>query len=663
MAMGMLTLPEAATSPLSVRAKALVFEDPLSRALLERLQRIAPSDAPVLVTGETGTGKELVARQLHALSRRSERPFVAVNAGAFSQHLIETELFGHEKGAFTGAHSAKSGWFEAAHGGTLFLDEIGDLPLALQVKLLRVLQEGEVARVGSRSPIAVDVRLIAATNVDLRAAISAGQFREDLYYRLRVSSLSLPPLRERPGDIPALAQYFLARYARKLGRDGITLSARAQQSLLEHAWPGNIRELENALHHALLVCQGPELEPVDLQLEGSRVVTAPHRAEPVEDAGSVDEELSRLEQTLARLLALGTPNLHDRVQASLLRTTYRHCDRNQLETARRLGISRNVVRARLIEHGELQGPLRRSADSVPPAPSSSRRASGVIRVGYQKLGLLMLVKAYGAFDAALAARGSRVIWREYDGGIQIVGALRKSELDLGIVGNCPAVFAQAEDVPIVYVAAEPPAPRGAALVVPEHSDVRHVAELRGKRIAVNRAAQAHYLLLKALDEAEVGANEVEICFEPPERALRAFQAGAIDAWAIWDPWLSSARLDFGARVLRDAQGLLHNSAYYVARRQFAERSPDLVEELLTQLQMAAQWAKKDPERAADLLAPGLGFSSRALVASLERELRPMPVSGALIDAQQEVADTLLRLQLIPRRVSVADAQWRMKLAG
>ncbi len=659
----MLTLPEAATSPLSVRAKALVFEDPLSRALLDRLQRIAPSDAPVLVTGETGTGKELVARQLHALSRRSERPFVAVNAGAFSQNLIETELFGHEKGAFTGAHSAKSGWFEAAHGGTLFLDEIGDLPLPLQVKLLRVLQEGEVARVGSRSPIAVDVRLIAATNVDLRAAISAGQFREDLYYRLKVSSLSIPPLRERPGDIPALAQYFLERYARKLGREGITLSARARQSLLAHAWPGNIRELENALHHALLVCQGPELEPVDLQLDSSR--GAPRAAsEPAEKASSIDDELSRLDQTLARLLALGTPNLHDRVQASLLRTTYRHCDRNQLETARRLGISRNIVRARLIEHGELQGPLRRSGESARPAPSSARRGSGgEIRVGYQKLGLLMLVKAYGAFDAALAARGNRVTWLEYDGGIQIVGALRASVLDLGIVGNCPAVFAQAEDVPIVYVAAEPPAPRGAALVVPEHSSVRHVAELRGKRIAVNRAAQAHYLLLKALDEAEVGAHEVEICFEPPERALRAFQAGAIDAWAIWDPWLSSARLDFGARVLRDAQGLLNNSAYYVARRQFAERSPDLVEELLTQLQMAAQWAKKDPERAADLLAPGLGFSSRALVASLERELRPVPVSSALIDAQQEVADTLLRLQLIPRRVSVADAQWRMKLAG
>src|SRR6188768_2171831 len=265
----MLTLPEAVAGPLSVRAKALVFDDPLSRALLARIERIAPSDAPVLVTGETGTGKELVARQLHALSLRSARPFVAVNAGAFSAQLVESELFGHERGAFTGAHSSKAGWFEAAHGGTLFLDEIGDLPMQLQVKLLRVLQEGEVTRVGSRTPIPIDVRLIAATNVDLRAAIAAGHFRQDLFYRLKVSSLSLPPLRDRPGDIPALAQHFLDRYARKLGRKGMAIGDRAQQCLLEHHWPGNIRELENAIHHALLVCPGSELESSDLQLEHS----------------------------------------------------------------------------------------------------------------------------------------------------------------------------------------------------------------------------------------------------------------------------------------------------------------------------------------------------------------------------------------------------------
>jgi aliphatic sulfonates family ABC transporter substrate-binding protein len=659
-----LTLPETATSPLSIRAQAMVFEDPVSRELLARIERIAPSDAPVLITGETGTGKELVARQLHALSRRAERPFVAVNAGAFSGSLIESELFGHEKGAFTGAHVAKAGWFEAAHGGTLFLDEIGDLPLSLQVKLLRVLQEGEVTRVGSRTALPVDVRLITATNVNLQAAIVAGNFREDLFYRLKVSSLALFPLRARRGDILKLAHHFLARYEARLGRTGTRFSARAEQCLLAHSWPGNIRELENVVHHALLICQGDELGPADLQLD-LPPAEQKLRKELLDPAAY---DVDQLEQVLRALLARGVPSLHERVEATLLKATYDHCAKNQLETARRLGLSRNVVRARLIEYGELQGPLRRSESTPPPALASgffsaSRAAGDSIRIGYQKLGLLMLVKAYGTFDAALASRGTSVKWVEYESGIQIVDALRSKQLDLGGVGNCPAVFAQAENVPVVYVAAEPPAPRGVALVVPGDSPAQRVADLRGKRIAVNRAAQAHYLLLKALDEAQVGVNEVEISFEPPERALRSLESGAIDAWAIWDPWLSSARLDFGARVLRDAEGLLENSTYYLARQDFAEGSAGLVNELLAQLRAAAHWVQKDPGRAAELLAPALGFSARAIAASLQRDLTPIPVSAELITAQQDIADTLLRLRLIPRAVSIADAQWRLRLAG
>ncbi len=202
------TLTAPATPPRSLRAKAMVFEDPASRALLARIERIARSDAAVLVTGETGTGKELVARELHAQSRRADRAFVAVNAGAFSEELIESELFGHERGAFTGAHVGKPGWFEAAHGGTLFLDEIGDLPPRLQVKLLRVLQEGEITRLGSRAATPVDVRLVAATNVDLRAALRAGRFREDLFYRLNVTSVALPPLLGRTA--PASPHAFVA---------------------------------------------------------------------------------------------------------------------------------------------------------------------------------------------------------------------------------------------------------------------------------------------------------------------------------------------------------------------------------------------------------------------------------------------------------------------
>ena len=215
--MPILTLPQGEKLSLSVRAKALVFEDGKSRALLGRIQQVAPSNATVLIAGETGTGKEIVARHIHDLSNRSNRPFVAVNCGAFSESLIESDLFGHEKGAFTGAASGKAGWFEAADGGTLFLDEIGDLPLGAQVKLLRVLQEQEVVRLGSRTPIPVDVRLIAATNVRLEEAVAAGHFREDLFYRLAVAKVAVAPLRERPGDILPLARYFLNVYAGKLG--------------------------------------------------------------------------------------------------------------------------------------------------------------------------------------------------------------------------------------------------------------------------------------------------------------------------------------------------------------------------------------------------------------------------------------------------------------
>src|SRR4051812_31770352 len=198
--MSVLTLPSSAISP-PWRAKAMVFEDPRSAALRARIERLAPSEATVLVIGETGTGKEIVARHIHALSRRADRPFLAVNCGAFAESLIESELFGHERGAFTGAVADKRGWFEAAHGGTLFLDEVGDLSPGAQAKLLRVLQEREVVRLGSHRTIPVDVRLVAATNVELAGAVAAGRFRLDLLYRLAVAQLTIAPLRERPLDI------------------------------------------------------------------------------------------------------------------------------------------------------------------------------------------------------------------------------------------------------------------------------------------------------------------------------------------------------------------------------------------------------------------------------------------------------------------------------
>jgi sigma-54-specific transcriptional regulator len=306
--MAVLTLPNRETLTHPLRAKALVFADPVSQALEASIRRVAPSDATVLVTGETGTGKEIVARHVHQLSRRCDRPFVAVNCGAFTESLVESELFGHEKGAFTGAVAAKPGWFEAADGGTLFLDEIGDLPQPIQVKLLRVLQEREVVRLGARRPIAFDVRVVAATNVDLAEAVAAGRFREDLFYRLNVATLSVRPLRERPGDIVPLAEYFLGLYAERLGAGAVTLTPAAAAHLVEHDWPGNIRELENVIHHAVVICHAHRITPADL-----RFPTRPRKSAPQPPSEAP------LDSALQSLFERNLPNLHQHVEETLVR--------------------------------------------------------------------------------------------------------------------------------------------------------------------------------------------------------------------------------------------------------------------------------------------------------------------------------------------------------
>jgi sigma-54-specific transcriptional regulator len=345
--MTILKLPTVDPTVTSARAKALVFEDATSKELLRLIQRIAPSHATVLVTGETGTGKEIVARHLHELSPRREGPFLAINCGAFSEALVESELFGHEEGSFTGATTTRAGWFEAANGGTLFLDEIGDLPPPVQVKLLRVLQEREVVRLGSRQAQTIDVRLVAATNVDLAEAVQAGRFREDLYYRLHVASLAIPPLRERPGDILPLARYFLELYRQRLGLGTVRLSSRAERELLDHAWPGNIRELDNVMHRALLVFHGEEITPHDLRL--SSLCARPSGSKSDEDA---------LDAALLELFERGGPTLYHHIEERLLRAAYHFCDRNQVQTAKLLGISRNIVRARLMQYGDIAGTPR-----------------------------------------------------------------------------------------------------------------------------------------------------------------------------------------------------------------------------------------------------------------------------------------------------------------
>jgi transcriptional regulator with GAF, ATPase, and Fis domain len=245
------------------------------------LQRAASSDATVLLEGESGTGKELFARALHALSPRADGPFVAINCAAIPETLLETELFGHEKGAFTGAANRKPGKFELAHRGTLFLDEIGDLPLQLQAKILRALEEKRFERVGGTTPLQVDVRVVAATNRNLKAAVAARQYREDLYFRLSVFPIGIPPLRERAEDIPTLARYFIERFCRDLSKKPLMLSAGAVNDLQSYGWPGNVRELQNCIERAVILTEGDTIHTRHLNLTFREVAAA--REERQED--------------------------------------------------------------------------------------------------------------------------------------------------------------------------------------------------------------------------------------------------------------------------------------------------------------------------------------------------------------------------------------------
>lgn len=382
----LLTLPDAAAGALSIRAKALLFHDPRSAELLQQADRIARSDATVLIHGETGTGKELIARLLHTQCGR-KGPFLAVNCGAFSETMIDAELFGHEAGAYTGAAQARAGWFEAANGGTLFLDEIGDLPQALQVKLLRVLQERQVVRLGSRRSIPLDVRLVAASNIDLRQAVEAQHFRADLYYRLSVATLSLPALRERPGDILPLARHFIGVYGPRLGSSGAQLSPEAEQALLNYAWPGNIRELENVIHFGLIVCREGIVRAGDLKLvpalgrpiavgpvasaESTAAIDASSdgAATPVaaaiqagtgqnpghgsEDGSDAAGAPPQLVAALSGMLAVRHPRLLQTVEAALVHAAFAQSGENQVRSARLLGVTRNTMRTLLKRHGLL----------------------------------------------------------------------------------------------------------------------------------------------------------------------------------------------------------------------------------------------------------------------------------------------------------------------
>ncbi len=327
--------------------RPMVARDPIMETVIKLADQIAPSDASILITGESGVGKEVMARYVHTKSKRSSKPFISVNCAAIPENLLESELFGHEKGAFTGAVARRVGKFEEADGGTLLLDEISEMDGRLQAKLLRATQEREIDRVGGSKPVKVNIRILATSNRDLAAAVKDGSFREDLLYRLNVVNLRLPPLRERPGDIAALCDHFLKKYAKANGMPERPLAAEARRRLAAHRWPGNVRELENAMHRAVLLSTGPEIEEFAIRLpDGQPLSPAPDVA-VARGASMAAEAVSRtlVGQTVAE------------VEQQLILDTLSHCSGNRTHAATILGISIRTLRNKLKEYGDAGVPV------------------------------------------------------------------------------------------------------------------------------------------------------------------------------------------------------------------------------------------------------------------------------------------------------------------
>jgi two-component system, NtrC family, nitrogen regulation response regulator GlnG len=311
--------------------------------------QVVDTQATILIQGESGTGKELVAKTIHYNSPRWNQPFVAINCAAIPRDLLESELFGHEKGSFTGALDRRIGKFELAEGGTLFLDEVGDIPLELQTKLLRVLQDREYSRIGGREGLKADVRILAATNQDLERTVKEKRFREDLYFRLKVIPVYLPPLRERRGDIPLLISYFIEKINREMGIQISGVSPEAQKLLEEHSWPGNVRELENTLIRAAVLSSGPILFPKDFTLQNKPVATTLEV-----DQLSLEEIIRhKLEDYFRRTEGVDVDNLYslviERIERPLIELTLRKTRGNQIRAAQILGINRNTLRKKIVD--------------------------------------------------------------------------------------------------------------------------------------------------------------------------------------------------------------------------------------------------------------------------------------------------------------------------
>jgi DNA-binding NtrC family response regulator len=343
----------AVLAAVTEESAAIVFKDPATADTLKLADRVAASDASILITGESGTGKELMARYIHAKSKRSGAPIICVNCAAIPDNLLESELFGHEKGAFTGAVARRIGKFEEADGGTLFLDELGEMDMRLQAKLLRAIQERVIDRVGGTQPIRVDIRILASTNRDLESEVRAGRFREDLYFRLNVVTVRLPPLRARPLDIDVLAEHFMRKYAEANGTDARAIAPEAMAMLRAHTWRGNVRELENTIHRAVLLAKGPVLGPEAIVLQGA---TRPEDRPGAAPAPGAAPRAGLVGRTV------------DDVERELILDTLTHCLGNRTHAANILGISIRTLRNKLKIYSD-QG------FAPPPPPGGEPRAA------------------------------------------------------------------------------------------------------------------------------------------------------------------------------------------------------------------------------------------------------------------------------------------------
>lgn len=503
------------------------------------------------------------------------------------------------------------------------------------------MQEREITRVGSHKPIRINVRVIAATHVDLARAIQERRFREDLFYRLNIAAVTLPPLRQRQQDIAVLAEHFIQLYATRLGRPVPQLAPETLDLLRSYPWPGNIRELENTLHNAVLLNSDSVLTPESLRLTST--VTVQHPPE---------QERDELSQFMRRQLLNHSGALYDRLLRAMIQTAMSHSDNNQSQAASLLGVSRHTLRTHLAHLGVIKQ-RRRPGEAVPTAPRERE-----LRIGYQRFGNLGVLKARQLLEQSFGELGVNVLWSEYPAGPQLLQALANDEIDFGTTGEAPPIFAQARDNALLYVAWEPPAPRSVAMVVPNASDIRTPQQLRGKRIALNKGSNVHWLLVQILEEAGLGLNDVKVVYTPPKYPLTASDYLAADAWMMWDPVLSAAEKSSTLRVLATGEGRVNNHQFYITRRQYAQQNEEIIAGIVAALVKTGKFIDRHRHEAAQLLASELGLDVGSLTCALARrshQTREMDMQA--IRAQQSIADRFYALGLLHRPVAVREAIW------